>query len=228
MAEPRSPYEILGVARDADADTIRRAGRAAAARVHPDAGGTAEAFQEVQAARELLGDAEARAAYDRDGTWPGAKGPDNAMARLHQEAAARFLQVVQQASEPERVDIIDVVLREIVQEKKKHQAEIAGRRKAAAQLERVAARVTRKAPKPVDGEAAPPPENLLKRMIQAQAAFAIAPIPQIEAELAFLERLAGFIGEHGFEVERTPPPAVRIGEIGNFSAGRFFTSSSTA
>ncbi|GAA1763252.1 J domain-containing protein [Agromyces humatus] len=60
-----SPYEVLGVAADADAATLRLAYRRALRGAHPDTGGDAIRFHAVQAAWELVGTPEARAAFDR-------------------------------------------------------------------------------------------------------------------------------------------------------------------
>lgn len=67
----RDYYEILGVARDADGDTIKKAYRKLALQYHPDRnGGSPEAeerFKEATEAYEVLRDADKRAAYDRYG-----------------------------------------------------------------------------------------------------------------------------------------------------------------
>jgi len=66
----RDPYEVLGVARDADADEIRRAYRALARTHHPDVSkepGAEERFKEIGEAHSLLSDPERRAEYDRGG-----------------------------------------------------------------------------------------------------------------------------------------------------------------
>lgn len=60
-----SPYEVLGVASDADAATLRIAYRRALRTAHPDTGGDAIRFHAVQAAWALVGTPEARAAFDR-------------------------------------------------------------------------------------------------------------------------------------------------------------------
>jgi curved DNA-binding protein CbpA len=61
----RDLYTILGVAHDADFDTIRAAYRNAAKTAHPDLGGTAEEFEALKEAYDCLSDETRRANYDR-------------------------------------------------------------------------------------------------------------------------------------------------------------------
>lgn len=63
-------YDLLGVAADADATTIKRAYRRLARVVHPDTGGTAGMFRLLTVAYETLADPASRREYDgeRDGT----------------------------------------------------------------------------------------------------------------------------------------------------------------
>jgi molecular chaperone DnaJ len=63
-------YDLLGVARDADADAIKKAYRRLARQLHPDVNPdpeTQERFKEVSRAYEVLSDPQKRAAYDRGG-----------------------------------------------------------------------------------------------------------------------------------------------------------------
>jgi curved DNA-binding protein CbpA len=60
-------YETLGVARGADRAAVRRAFRDRARRVHPDVGGSVEAFGALVRARDVLSDPGRRERYDRTG-----------------------------------------------------------------------------------------------------------------------------------------------------------------
>ncbi|MGR6741039.1 DnaJ domain-containing protein [Microbacterium arborescens] len=60
-----SAYDVLGVAPDVDDEELRRAYRLRLRQTHPDTGGDAVAFVQVQRAWDLVGTATARAAYDR-------------------------------------------------------------------------------------------------------------------------------------------------------------------
>jgi len=71
-----SAYEVLRVAADIDDEGLRRAYRVRLRETHPDTGGEAALFVQVQRAWELVGTPEARAAYDRgrgsaSGDWGG-------------------------------------------------------------------------------------------------------------------------------------------------------------
>lgn len=71
MATKRDYYEILGLAKDADENTIKRAYRKLAMTHHPDKNPdnpeAADKFREVTEAYEVLSDAEKRARYDKYG-----------------------------------------------------------------------------------------------------------------------------------------------------------------
>jgi molecular chaperone DnaJ len=67
----RDPYDVLGVARDADERQIKRAFRTLARELHPDVNShdpeAEEKFKEAAEAYEILSDAERRATFDRFG-----------------------------------------------------------------------------------------------------------------------------------------------------------------
>lgn len=71
MSTQRDYYEILGVSKDADADTIKKAYRKLAMQFHPDRNPdnpeAEEKFKECASAYEILSDASKREKYDRFG-----------------------------------------------------------------------------------------------------------------------------------------------------------------
>ena len=68
MAATPDYYKILGVARDATPEHIKKAYRKLARKYHPDAGGDEEKFKDVNEAYEVLGDEKKRKLYDQYGT----------------------------------------------------------------------------------------------------------------------------------------------------------------
>jgi molecular chaperone DnaJ len=63
-------YDLLGVSRDADADTLKRAYRRLARQYHPDINkdpGAEDRFKEIGRAYEVLSDSQSRARYDQFG-----------------------------------------------------------------------------------------------------------------------------------------------------------------
>jgi hypothetical protein len=78
-----SAYEVLGVDPGVDEESLRKAYRLRLRQSHPDTGGDAAVFIQVQRAWQLVGTAEARAAYDRGHgfgeepapTWSGWRAP---------------------------------------------------------------------------------------------------------------------------------------------------------
>src|SRR5947208_549300 len=79
----RDPYEVLGVARDADETQIKKAFRKLARELHPDVNrhdpDAEEKFKEAAEAYEILSDGERRAVYDRyghDGLRSGGHAPN--------------------------------------------------------------------------------------------------------------------------------------------------------
>lgn len=71
-----SAYEVLAVAPDVDDEALRKAYRLRLRQTHPDTGGDAALFVQVQRAWELIGTPDARAAYDRGHGFGDAPAPE--------------------------------------------------------------------------------------------------------------------------------------------------------
>ena len=67
MGNKRDYYEVLGVAKDASQDEIKKAFRKKAVELHPDRGGDEAKFKEANEAYEVLKDEQKRQAYDQFG-----------------------------------------------------------------------------------------------------------------------------------------------------------------
>ncbi len=70
MADKRDYYEVLGVDKNADADTIKKAYRQLAKKYHPDVNPgkeSEEKFKEINEAYEVLSDPDKKAKYDQFG-----------------------------------------------------------------------------------------------------------------------------------------------------------------
>jgi curved DNA-binding protein CbpA len=97
------PYATLGLPRDADAKAIKRAYRRKAKAAHPDAGGSAEAFDELTRAVRLLEDPVRRARFDAEGATDAPPDPETEALTL---LAALLEALFEQNETPERFDIV--------------------------------------------------------------------------------------------------------------------------
>lgn len=85
-----SHYETLGLQPGASADEIKLAYRRRSSKAHPDLGGSDSEMAAVNAAYEVLGDAERRAEYDRTGR-------DEKPGAVEQEARGALMQLFKAA-----------------------------------------------------------------------------------------------------------------------------------
>jgi DnaJ-class molecular chaperone len=119
MRRMADPYETLGVARNASQDDIRKAYRKAAKESHPDLNpGKPEAeqrFKEINAANDIIGDADKRKRYDAgeiDETGA-ERPPERHFYREHAEADPHWRYSQRGASRGGEADIDDDILAEL-------------------------------------------------------------------------------------------------------------------
>jgi len=98
-----SLYDDLGVARDADSATIKKAYRTKASKHHPDKGGSHEKFVQIKKAYEVLMDDEKRQRYDSTGET-GSQQESSVF-----EIIAQVFSTVAEASDVEYTDLMKEV-----------------------------------------------------------------------------------------------------------------------
>jgi DnaJ-class molecular chaperone len=125
----KTPYDTLGVGRDATPEDIQKAYRKSAMKHHPDRGGLEEDFISVQKSFELLIDPRRREHYDKTGQ-------DEAMAQENEHIGAianLLFQIMDSDAMDSGVDVVET-MRKVV--KNKINANINEIRKAEAQIKR--------------------------------------------------------------------------------------------
>lgn len=96
-----SLYDELGVPKDADKATIRRAYRKRAQKKHPDKGGSIEQFHAIQIAYDVLTDDDRRREYD-------ATGEIGRASDARSDAISQIAAIMMQIIENEDVDETDI------------------------------------------------------------------------------------------------------------------------
>ena len=180
-------YEILGVARDADADAIKRAHRKLAKQHHPDRGGDPEAFKSVQQAYDVLIDPILRAKYDETGIIPDSPAAAEA-ERLLDNVMLIFDKVVGAIDDfsLDGADLVARMLVEVDRAKERGRLDISAEEKKKRRAEKLITRIGRK-----DGAKSPIVERLRARIAAIEGT-----IRQMQKGLADLEASRLFILEH--------------------------------
>lgn len=191
------PYAELGVARDADAATIRKAYRKASKRAHPDAGGTAEKFRKVSKALDVLSDPLRRKDYDETGNIDD-KPINNEQAEIMSAVSAFLDQVLgeldQQGIPWEGADLVQRMLgvcerkrNEFYRHREQLKAAISGQRK-------IVKRFHRKAKG--DGE------NRMEALIVGRIAYLEGQNTLTTRNMEMLTKAQAVIAEYTFDAEK--------------------------
>lgn len=146
----KSPYEILGVSERATLEEIEAAYKRLAKQLHPDVGGekSKEAFQELNAAYQILKNPDERAHYDAHGSARNSK-PKTKEERAWKQVIDAFLAAVHEPSikDPTKVDLIALVCQMLENAKNARTEELIAPRKELKRLRKVSGRFKKKAKK---------------------------------------------------------------------------------
>lgn len=188
---PGDPYKTLGVAKDADATTIKRAYRKRAKKVHPDAGGTDAEMAALSAAHAILSDPVKRLTYDRTGTVDDE--PSQVDANAKGMIAALIDEVLVNHNGAWHVDVVGFMrtrLREAIADTQRQISSVQSR---IGQAEKIAARFKTKAG-----------TNLLRDLVEERLRALRAAVAAGDSHIETVKRAQQLIKDQSFEVDAAP------------------------
>jgi len=137
-------YQLLGIKRSATREEVRKAYRRKAKSLHPDRGGSAEVFNALAAAHDVLSDAKRRGRYDSTGEIEPAR-PDNFDGSAIEIIAQKLGLIIHAEQDLTAVDIGAVIEQSIRNDIVLRKSNIESQRRAIERAARLRARVKRKA-----------------------------------------------------------------------------------
>jgi curved DNA-binding protein CbpA len=179
-----NPYTTLGVAPDASIDEIKAAYRRAAKNHHPDAGGDASVFREIQKAYEILTDPERRKLFDETGVVDGPS-PESELVSI-------FVQLVEKFN-PHENNLVALARQSVLRSQSIYSKEAASLRQQASRFKDAAERVSVKS-----GENPVSSKLLLKASTFEQQAA------EADIKRKFGEALLRLLERYEYRTEKTP------------------------
>jgi curved DNA-binding protein CbpA len=202
------PYRVLGVSRDADSVTIKRAYREQAKRKHPDQkGGSKEEFETLTKAYNLLRDPKSRREFDEWGkTEPETEGEEinKAYTRIV-TIIMEFLNSMQN-TDPTSINWIDLVQRRLLEEEAKVVVFRQDADKRADRLQKMADRFKRKK----EGG------NRLQQVFQQFADDQRLNANRAEEGIAHFRLAMELVREYEFDVRRHDRPSGPLDYLNQF------------
>lgn len=189
-----SLYDDLGVPKDADSATIKRAYRKQAHKAHPDKGGTVEKFHAVQRAWDVLGDERRRAEYDRTGKEDAGQG-DTIEERALKEVGTCIVQAVEGCPDIEHMNIVEDIRAAIKQRMQKEREAIKQIEERIRRHQGAAKRVRRKKGAP----------NILAQMIEANIGALRRAIEMNKEHMALGEAMLKILKDYDYAAEPGNP-----------------------
>lgn len=184
----RDLYRVLGVSWDAAQEEIHRAYRHKAKILHPDTGGSAEAFSELAHAYDVLSDTTRRERYDCTGEVKPIL-PDNLDANATEVIALKlglFIHAEQDVTSMDVASLIEEAIHEDIIQRRTH---ISNQRRAIQRVTRLRGRVKRRA----NDE-----DNRLARVLDWHERSAKYLIKKHEAAVHTMERALEILQDYSF------------------------------
>jgi curved DNA-binding protein CbpA len=188
-------YQLLGIKRAATREEIRKAYRRKAKASHPDSGGSAEAFNALAAAHDVLADERRRERYDTTGVIEQAR-PDNVDGSAIEVIAQKLGLLNHAEQDLSALDIGAVLARTIRDDIGLRQTGIANQKRAIERAAALRARVKRKG----QGE-----DNALARVLDWHEGAAKDSVRKNEEAVRSMERALEILELYSFGEDRPQP-----------------------
>lgn len=185
------PYDMLGVAREADEAAIKAAYRNVAKSAHPDGGGDTGQFAKISACYELLKDPVRRKVFDDTGYDPELAEPMDLKGLMVLEGLINDM--ILDEREPGSFDPVAGLRRKLTDDILKARFHIL-------ELERHRARVR----KHLDRIGRRPEADVLGSMLKARSGSISEAIKNAESQIAAIERAYTMLEGYSYELEALP------------------------
>ncbi len=189
-------YQLLGIKRAATQDEVRKAYRRKAKGLHPDSGGSEEAFNALTAAHEVLSDTRRRQRYDATGEMETAR-PDNFDGSAIEVIAHKLGLIIHAEQDVISLDIGAVLEQTIRDDIVMRRSNIANQKRAIERAARLRARVKRKG----NGE-----DNALARVLDWHERSTQDHVKKNEEAVRVMERAIEILDGYSF-VDEFPSEA---------------------
>jgi curved DNA-binding protein CbpA len=184
----RDLYQILGIKRAAARDEIQKAYRRKAKSLHPDGGGSVEAFGELSTAYTVLSDSDRRERYDTTGEVVVVR-PNNLDASAIEVIAQKLGLVLHAEQDMTSMDIAALLEQAIRQDVAEREAQMAGLQRAMERARTLRDRVKRKS----EGR-----DNMLARVLDWHESSAKTHIKKNEEAIRSMDRALEMLKDYSF------------------------------
>ena len=189
----RDLYAVLGISRSATSEDIRSAYRERAKRLHPDHGGSVEAFGELALAYETLSDSGSRAHYDATGKIEPRRA-DNLNAGAMEIICHKLGAVIYGEHDLRSLDLARVIDEAIKRDIAELKQRITSQKRAVARAGQLRSRLKCES----DNQ-----ENFLGRLLDWQERAALHLLTKDELTMDVLSQSLHLLEEYGLESELT-------------------------